>query len=299
MRWDESHESPDIIDRRGQEPMRGGADIGGLLFLLPWLLRTRIGWVLIAGGILFYFARGALSGGLVGQNVHGGAGSPSAPGEEAKAHFVAFVLDDVQSTWSTVFRQMGRPYRHAKLVLYEDATETACGYGEAATGPFYCPSDERVYIDLGFFRELSGRLGAQGQFAQAYVVAHELGHHVQKLLAGRDGAPAVGLSRHDDSMRPTKGASGTSVRLELQADCYAGIWAKSTEQRNLLDAGDVASAIGAAQAVGDDRLQRMGHGRVNPESWTHGSSDERARWFRRGLTSGSLEACDTFGVSQL
>lgn len=289
MRWDESHESPDLIDRRDEAPMQGGGNIGGLLFLLPWLLRSRLGLVVLALGIAFYFGRGLLSGGLTGQNL-GGTGSPSLQGESPEVHFVSFVLDDVQSTWTEIFRDMGRPYRHAKLVLYRDATQTGCGYGDAATGPFYCPSDESVYIDLGFFNELRGRLHAGGQFAQAYVIAHEIGHHVQKLL---------GISRRVESMRQTLGATGPSVRLELQADCFAGIWAKSTEQRDLLEAGDVESAIGAAAAVGDDRLQRMTRGTVSPESWTHGSSEERVRWLRRGLSSGTIDACDTFGSTPL
>src|SRR6185312_3891663 len=164
------------------------------------------------------------------------------------------------------------------------------GVGEAATGPFYCPQDERVYLDLGFFHELSGRLGAQGQFAQAYVIAHEIGHHVQKLL---------GITQKVDAMRHTEGPTGASVRLELQADCFAGVWAHSTQQRDLLEQGDIQSAIGAAQAVGDDRLQKMARGTVSPETWTHGSSEERARWFQRGLDTGQISSCDTFGASQL
>lgn len=289
MRWDQSHESPDLIDRRNEAPLQGGGNIGGLLFLLPWLLRSRFGIVILIFGILFYFGRGLLSGGVTGQNL-GGAGSPSLQGESAEVHFVGFVLDDVQSQWARVFDAAGRQYRHAKLVLFRDATETGCGYGEAATGPFYCPSDEQVYIDLGFFRELADKLGARGQFAQAYVIAHEIGHHVQKLL---------GISQRVASLRQTRGQNEASVRLELQADCFAGIWAKSTEQRNLLEAGDIESAIGAAAAVGDDRLQRMAHGTVSPESWTHGSSAERTRWFRRGLSGGTIDACDTFGASEL
>jgi predicted metalloprotease len=171
-----------------------------------------------------------------------------------------------------------------------DSTQTGCGFGDAATGPFYCPVDEIVYIDLGFFRELAGKLGAKGQFAEAYVVAHEVGHHVQKIL---------GISQRVDAMRHTTGATGASVRLELQADCFAGIWAHSTEERSLLEAGDIDSALGAAAAVGDDRLQRQATGTVSPESWTHGSSEERTRWFKRGYDSGQISQCDTFAASQL
>jgi uncharacterized protein len=240
-------------------------------------------------GLALYFGRGLLlSGGAA--PTHGvqttPAGTGGAPGETAEVHFVSFVLDDVQSTWEKAFAQLGRPYRHAKLVLYTDSTSTGCGLGEAATGPFYCPADERVYLDLGFFRELSSRLGAGGQFAQAYVVAHEIGHHVQKVLGVRG----------DDT---TRGATGASVRFELQADCFAGIWARSTQERNLLEAGDVESAISAAAAVGDDRLQRMATGTVSPEKWTHGSSAERVRWFRRGMQDGTIEACDTFAAKAL
>jgi hypothetical protein len=292
MRWDPSHDSPDVIDRRGEEPARGGGGIpSGLLYLLPWLLRSPFGWVVILGAIVFYVGRAFLSGGPVGQRAHDG--SLPATGDRAETpevHFVSFVIDDVQGSWEQQFAKMQRDYRHAKLVLYTDATQTGCGFGDAATGPFYCPADERVYIDLGFFHELAAKLGARGQFAQAYVIAHEVGHHVQKLL---------GISQRVDAMKQTKGATGASVRLELQADCFAGIWAKSTQQRNLLEDGDIDSAVGAAQAVGDDRLQRMARGTVSPESWTHGSSEERARWFKRGFDSGSVPSCDTFSATQL
>jgi predicted metalloprotease len=290
MRWDESHESPDVIDRRGEGPPIAQGNIGGLFFLLPWLLRTPFGWVVILGGLLYLGARGLF--GDASRGLHGGSVPPSVEQAQApEVHFVSFVLDDVQQSWSRLFfTSEGKPYRHAKLVLYTDATETGCGYGDAATGPFYCPADERVYIDLGFFNELSHRLGARGQFAQAYVIAHEVGHHVQKLL---------GISQRVDSMRHTQGATGASVRLELQADCFAGIWARSTEQRDLLEKGDIDSALSAAAAVGDDRLQRMATGTVSPERWTHGSSEERMRWFRRGLDAGTLAACDTFSSPKL
>ena len=216
--------------------------------------------------------------------------TPGAQPETPEVHFVSFVLDDVQKSWTEGFARQGPAYRHAKLVLFTDSTQTGCGFGDAATGPFYCPTDERVYIDLGFFHELTAKLGARGQFAEAYVVAHEIGHHVQKLL---------GISERADAMRHTAGATGASVRLELQADCFAGIWAHSTQERALLEAGDIDSAVGAAAAVGDDRLQRRATGTVSPESWTHGSSEERVRWFRRGYDRGSIPACDTFAASQL
>ena len=292
MRWDDSHESPDVVDRRGESPMRGDTVDSGLFYLAFWLLRRPWGWaVLLIGGLGYVALR--WSGALDPDNsraLHGGAGGSSArPDPQApEVHFVGFVLDDVQNTWAGIFAQGGRSYRHAKLVLYTDSTRTGCGEGSASTGPFYCPADEQVYLDLGFFRELSGKLGARGQFAQAYVIAHEIGHHVQKLLGVGGRSPG-----------PARGATSGSVRLELQADCYAGVWAHSTRERNLLDTGDIDSALGAAAAVGDDRLQRMATGTVSPESWTHGSSEERKRWFSRGYSSGKMEECDTFSASTL
>jgi|CZKU01.1.fsa_nt_gi predicted metalloprotease len=290
MRWDSSHESEDVVDRRGESgPSQGGGGLGGLLFLVPWLMRSRIGRVVLLVGALFFVGR-ALLGGVAGNRLNSGTSGSSPQSETPETHFVAFVLDDVQKSWTDAFARQPVPYRHAKLVLYTDSTQTGCGFGDAATGPFYCPVDERVYIDLGFFHELAGKLGAKGQFAEAYVVAHEIGHHVQKIL---------GISQRVDALRHTTGATGASVRLELQADCFAGIWAHSTQERSLLEAGDINSALGAAAAVGDDRLQRQATGTVSPESWTHGSSEERVRWFKRGYDSGALRQCDTFAASQL
>jgi predicted metalloprotease len=292
MRWDDSHESPDLIDRRGDSPVEGGGGGLGFFYLVFWLLRRPWGWVvLLLGGAGYLALRGlgALDG-APSPRLHGDekGGTPSSIAETPETHFISFVLDDVQGSWSALFAQRGQTYRHAKLVLYTDAIDTGCGEGRASTGPFYCPADEHVYLDLGFFHELSGKLGARGQFAQAYVIAHELGHHVQKLL---------GITDRQANLR--RGATSGSVRLELQADCYAGIWAHSTRERNLLESGDIDSALGAAAAVGDDRLQRMATGTVSPESWTHGSSEERKRWFGRGLSQGKLEACDTFSASTL
>ena len=212
--------------------------------------------------------------------------------EKPLVQFVSFVLDDTQKTWTQILpQQANTPYRHAKLVLFRQSTQSACGGAASATGPFYCPEDEKVYIDLGFFDELRRRFGAPGQFAEAYVLAHELGHHVQKLL-GIEGKV------HQLQESNTHQANPLSVKLELQADCFAGVWAHSTQQRGLLESGDVQSALGAASAVGDDRLQKMSTGRISPESFTHGSSQQRMHWFKAGLDNGTIAACNTFGQSE-
>jgi predicted metalloprotease len=197
----------------------------------------------------------------------------------------AFVIDDLQDTWARVLP--GR-YREAKLVLFRDLVESACGYAQSATGPFYCPADQRVYLDLGFFDELRRRFGAPGDFAQAYVIAHEVGHHVQRLL---------GIDQQVRRMQEARPdlANQLSVRLELQADCFAGVWGNSTAQRQILERGDIEEGLNAAAAIGDDRIQRMSGSFVRPDAFTHGSSAQRVEWFRRGLESGDPNACDTFG----
>jgi len=300
MRWDEDHESRDVVDERGKDGgggSRGGPGLLGLLPLLGPLLRSPFGWIILLGiGGYYVVSQLGLFGGPTravqhqqqeGQKAGVAAGDPQAE----LVHFVSFVLDDTQDTWTREFAERKSTYKRAKLVLFTNRTATGCGTGQAATGPFYCPADSRVYIDLGFYQELSNRLGARGQFAQAYVIAHEIGHHVQNLLGteekvqGRSGAGT--------------GPTSASVRLELQADCYAGIWAHSTAERKILEAGDIESAIGAATAIGDDRLQKMSTGTVSPERWTHGSSQQRVRWFRRGFDTGKLEQCDTFAAQQL
>jgi predicted metalloprotease len=199
---------------------------------------------------------------------------------DEQVQFVSFVLDDAQNTWQEIFQREGRAYQRAKLVIYRDATPTGCGFGSAAAGPFYCPLDQNVYIDLSFYDALKREFGAQGDFAQAYVIAHEIGHHVQNQL---------GVLRHDGET----GAGSASVRQELQADCLAGIWAHSTGSRGLLETGDVEEAINAAAAIGDDALQKRSEGVVQPESWTHGSSAERMEWFQAGFKGGRLRDCDT------
>lgn len=211
--------------------------------------------------------------------------APTSPEEERLVEFVSFVLDDSQDTWS---RLLGPRYERARLVLFTDATDSGCGFAQAATGPFYCPADRKVYIDLGFYRELDARFGAPGDFAQAYVLAHEIGHHVQTLLG------TEAQVRGAQQANPGR-ANQLSVAMELQADCYAGVWAKATSQPQLLEAGDVEEGLNAAAAIGDDRLQRMAGSRVSPERFTHGSSAQRVEWFRRGLSTGRPDSCDTFG----
>jgi predicted metalloprotease len=195
--------------------------------------------------------------------------------------------DDVQATWADVFQQSGDTYRPAQLVLFRQATKSGCGYATSDTGPFYCPADETIYLDLGFFRELQSRFGAEGDFAQAYVVAHEVGHHVQKQLGISDRVQRISGQNPEE-------ANELSIEQELQADCLAGVWGQTTYERGLLEGGDLQEGLGAAAAVGDDRIQRQATGVVNPETWTHGSSEQRRTWFETGFTTGDADTCDTF-----
>ena len=275
MRWTPGRRSANIEDRRGMSVGRGVGIGGGLIALLLSLF---------FGTDLFTPA----SEGDYGVEQPTDAPVRSTPEEERMVLFVSFVLDSTQSTWAEVFPSLGAQYRDARLVLFRDAVQSACGIAGSATGPFYCPPDERVYVDLGFFDELRSRFGAPGDFAQAYVLAHEIGHHVQNLL-GIEQQVRSGMQRGG------RRANELSVRLELQADCLAGIWGHRAARQGLLESGDVEEGIGAAAAVGDDRIQRMSTGQVSPESWTHGSSAQRVRWFRRGLESGQVQDCDTFG----
>jgi len=286
MRYDDKYESNDIEDRRGA----GGGSRGG------FSLMPRLGWggFLLVGLLSLIFRRNLFS--LVSEPGRDAApravGPRSSPDRKTDA-FVGFVLDDIQTTWQRVLPSQGQTYERAKLVLFTDSTPSGgCGVGEAAMGPFYCPADRKVYLDLGFFQALQRRLGAPGDFAQAYVIAHEVGHHVQNLLG------TEAKLRREQRGRPDE-KNGLSVRMELQADCYAGVWAHSTDQRKLLEEGDVDEAMGAAAAVGDDRLQKQAGARVNPERWTHGSSAMRTRWFKTGLERGRPEDCDTFRAGTL
>ena len=218
-----------------------------------------------------------------------GSPVPTTPAEEKQIEFVSFVLDDAQSTWSQIFQSQGQTYQPARLGIFTDAVRTACGTGQSGMGPFYCPADQRVYIDLTFYNELQDRFGAPGDFAQAYVIAHEIGHHVQNVLGISDQV-------REAQQRDPGSANELSVRLELQADCLAGVWAHSTSRRDILHEGDVEEALGAAAAVGDDRIQSQSMSGVNPETWTHGSSEQRMQWFQNGYQSGDIERCDTFAA---
>ncbi|MEM6788029.1 MAG: neutral zinc metallopeptidase [Myxococcota bacterium] len=292
MRFDDDHDSPDIIDRRGET--YGGGGGGGFMLLLSLVLRSRFGWVgavVLVGGYLALGGLQRLTGPTpVARKAPAGAGTAGAI--DAQRAFVGTVLDDAQDTWTVLFEQRRKRYVRAKLVLFSGKTKSACGLGDAAIGPFYCPADQRVYIDLSFYDALHRELGAPGDFAQAYVIAHEIGHHVQNL---RGDTTRV----HRAPKSEQKGATGLSVRLELQADCFAGIWAHGTRKRDLLEKGDIDEALTAAAAIGDDRLQRRAGGEVQPESFSHGTSAQRARWFRRGLERGDIDACDTFAAASL
>jgi predicted metalloprotease len=288
MRWTPGGVSDNVEDRRGSGGMGFGGGgglrlgLGGfiLLAVLSLIFKTNF-FSLIGGG----------GGGDVARVGQLGT-SQSRPlddaNEKREVQFVSFVLDDAQNTWKQLLPQYGAQYHDAKLVLFRDMTDSGCGTAESATGPFYCPADQKVYIDLGFYDELKQRFGASGDFAQAYVLAHEIGHHVQNLLGIENKVRQVQRS-HPDLVNKL------SVQLELQADCLAGVWGHSTDQRQILEAGDVDKALNAAAAIGDDRLQRMAGQGVHPDSFTHGSSAERVRWFQAGFASGDVAACNTFG----
>ena len=280
MRWTPGGQSPNIEDRRNSGIGGGGMrlGLGGMiiLFILSVVFRRD-----------FFSLLNVSPGGTTATTT-----SQPNPAQDAKeqplVQFVSFVLDDAQNEWKQLLpAQAGVPYSDAKLVLFRDAVNSACGLAQSASGPFYCPTDQKVYIDLGFYDELKNRFGAAGDFAQAYVLTHEIGHHVQNLL-GID-------SQVRRAQQSNPGAANElSVRMELQADCLAGVWGHSTEQRNILEQGDVEKALNAAAAIGDDRLERMSGRQVTPESFTHGTSAQRVQWFQTGFNSGNLSACNTF-----
>lgn len=290
MRWDGNRESENIEDRRGQgggSPIFGGRSIG----IGTIVIALVGGWVL---GINPLTLLGMLSGGGSPVAVQQQAPAGKPPADDTMARFVSTVLADTEDVWADLFRKNGGSYQQPRLVLFRGATSTACGTGQSAMGPFYCPADQKVYIDLGFYQTLKNQLGAPGDFAQAYVIAHEVGHHVQHLL---------GITDKVDSMRGRVSKAEQnqlSVRLELQADCLAGVWAHHAQNaRQILEQGDVEEAMNAAAKIGDDALQRSAGGAVVPDSFTHGTSAQRQRWFQSGLQRGELKGCDTFSARQL
>lgn len=288
MRWDPSGRSQNLEDRRGGGGgggMRGPG--GGMRLGLGGMLVLLVLSLVFKKDLITPFVGGDLSGAMPGGS-QSSAAPLNDPSEEKMVEFVSFVLDTTQATW----KQLMPRYTPAKLVLFRDVVQSACGTAQAATGPFYCPGDQKVYIDLSFYDQLDRQFGAPGDFAQAYVLAHEIGHHVQNLM---------GTERQlrDAQRRNPSEANKLSVAMELQADCYAGVWGHEAAQAGILQAGDMEEGLRAAAAVGDDRLQKMATGRVNPESFTHGSSEERMRWFRRGFDRGDPRVCDTFEEMKL
>jgi predicted metalloprotease len=281
MRWRTGRRSSNIEDRRGRRVSRGVAG-GGLGTV-----------VIVLVALYFGVDPGVLMQGVPTQSYTTETAPPS-PEQQELADFVSVVLADTEDTWNAIFQQSGQRYQEPKLVLFTGAVQSACGFAQSAMGPFYCPGDQKVYIDLSFYDDLRTRHGAPGDFAQAYVIAHEIGHHVQNL---------TGISGEVQSMRRRVSETESnqlSVRLELQADCLAGIWANHADRsRQIIEAGDVEEALNAASAIGDDRLQKQATGHVVPESFTHGSSAQRVRWFRQGMTSGRFDACDTFEADRL
>jgi hypothetical protein len=295
MRWTPGGESNDIEDDRDSGGDGGGGGgfnfggihlgIGGFLLLLVLSLVFKRNFLSLAG----FGTSGQAPTQMSRPNTphERGPETPQDRAEEPEVKFISFVLDDVQKTWTQILSQQGIPYRHAKLVLFRNRINSACGLAQAASGPFYCPQDEKVYIDLSFFNELKTRFGAPGEFAQAYVLAHELGHHVQKLTGIEQKVEAA-------QERNPQAKNQLSVKLELQADCFAGVWGHTTDERKLLDPNEVNEGLKAAAAVGDDRLQRMSGRAVNPETFTHGSSQQRTSWFQKGFTTGDMKQCNTF-----
>ncbi|HEV2852048.1 MAG TPA: neutral zinc metallopeptidase [Thermoanaerobaculia bacterium] len=285
MKWTPRGRSANLDDLRG-------SSAGGFGGALP---KMGIGGFIVLLLLSFIFKRDffSMAGGAgdptAGRTAPQQAPVPTSPEEEKLIQYVSFVLDDTQETWSKIFANEGQTYQPARLAIFTDAVRSGCGVAQTAMGPFYCPPDQEVYIDLGFYNELRQRFGAPGDFAQAYVIAHEIGHHVQHQLGISD---QVRQAQERDPDR----ANELSVRQELQADCLAGVWAHSTSQRDILDPGDVEEALGAAAAVGDDRIQRQATGEIQRETWTHGSSEQRMHWFQNGFQTGEIDRCDTFAA---
>lgn len=290
MKWEGGRRSSNVEDRRAGGGGGGGFRLGGRGIGIGTIVLALVGWGVF--GINPLTTIGVLSGG--GSAPVQTSPTQAPPADDRNAAFVATILASTEEVWDGIFRQGGARYVQPKLVLFRGATPTACGMGQSAMGPFYCPGDQKVYLDMEFFDTMTRQLGAPGEFARAYVIGHEVGHHVQNLLGATD---QVDRLRGRVSQAEQ---NAMSVRLELQADCYAGIWARhSHETRQWLDADDLESAVNAARQIGDDTLQKRSQGRVVPDSFTHGSSAQRVRWLKRGFDTGSVKACDTFNAQSL
>ncbi len=294
MKFDDDYQSANVEDRRGQKASGAGkaAGGGGILTIIIVIAYVALGGDAKDGLKVAKTVEQVRSGGqkapAAGPGTDARPGTPD-PAQDESKKFVSAVLKDTEVTWNTLFKQMGKTYEEPKLVLFDDAVDSACGYQTSAVGPFYCPADKKAYLDLTFFGELDRKFGAPGDFAQAYVVAHEVGHHIQNLLGT---STKVHMQKRG---LPKAKANELSVRLELQADCYSGVWAfHAREGRNALEEGDVEEGLAAANAIGDDTLQKRGRGKVVPESFTHGTSAQRMKWFKKGMASGKPEDCDTF-----
>lgn len=297
MDWRGGRRSNNIEDQRNSPMAAGVGGLGLILRLLPYLLGTRIGRIILLIAGLGYV--GAHFLGIDVLQLLGGRSTSQqtvnnlSPADKEMADFVSVTLANTEDTWRTQFQQIGPTYEEPRLVLFSNRVQSACGFAQAAMGPFYCPGDKKVYIDLSFYQELKTTLGSPGDFAQAYVIAHEVGHHVQNLLGVSNK-----VSRAQQSLSQTD-SNRLSVKLELQADCFAGIWAHFADsQRKIIEAGDIEEALKAAENLGDDKLQRQATGDIRPERFTHGTSAQRASWFKRGLDEGTLEACNTFAAAK-
>lgn len=286
MLWKDGRKSGNVEDRRDEVVSSGGKKSVGIVTIIVAL-------------IAMYFG---VDPAIVLNHLPSGAQTPTThsapkaknPQEEQLVNFVSVVLADTEDTWQTLFKQMGKTYQEPTLVLFSGAVQSACGFADAAVGPFYCPADKKVYIDLSFYQDLKQRFNSPGDFAQAYVIAHEIGHHVQKLLGISDKVRAATAKLSDVE------ANKLSVKVELQADCFAGVWANHTDKtKHILEKGDMEEALNAASNIGDDRLQKQARGQITPDSFTHGTSEQRMRWFKRGFDAGNWNQCDTFSAAKL
>jgi len=293
MRWEDRDESRNVDDRRSQGGSSGGGrgmpSMGTIMFLWPViqrLLKTKFGWAIIGIGAVVYFSGynplSSFTGGSSSATINQAA-------DNKEKRFISTVLRDTELVWGQIFKEHGAKYREPQMVIYRGSTRSGCGQASAQMGPFYCPADQKVYLDLGFFNELASKHNATGDFAQAYVLAHEIGHHIQNM----EGTLSK-VQKMKQQARGKAGANKLQVKVELQADCYAGVWAHHAHKRfNILEQGDVEEALRAASSIGDDTLQKEAQGYVVPDAFTHGSSEQRVKWFRRGIQSGNIASCDT------